>query len=266
MNKTSAFFINVMRSAFSWFLVGAATFVFFFPVLAIFFVLSPFDRSMKQVHPLISLWARTVFTARPLMHVRLEGTHHLKPGATYVLVANHQSLADILAVLHIQHPFKFIAKKELFWIPFLGWSLSLTGYIPLVRGDLKSGKEALEKASDYLKQGVSVLFFPEGTRSPDGEIRDFKIGAFKLAVETGVPVVPIVIDGTHGLLPKGSRLLARRVEVLVKVEAPERPSGGGEDGLVEQFCGGVRSKMIASLSEIRSHLRSEENPVALKKI
>ena len=266
MNKISVFFINVMRSAFSWFLVGAATFVFFFPVLVAFFMLSPFDRSLKRIHPIISFWARTVLTACPLMRVRLEGTHHLKSGATYVLVANHQSLADILAVLHIQHPFKFIAKKELFWIPFLGWALSLAGYIPLVRGDSKSGKEALEKASDHLRQGVSVLFFPEGTRSPDGEIRDFKIGAFKLAVETGVPVVPIVIDGTHDLLPKGSRLLARRVEVLVKVEAPERPSSRRENGSAEQFCEQVRSKMVASLSEIRSHLRSEENPVVLKKI
>ena len=93
--------------------------------------------------------------------VVLIGEDHLKFDGPAVLVANHQSLTDILVVLHMARPFKFIAKKGLFWIPFLGWAMAGAGYIPLVRGDAESGKSVLERARDYLKGGMCVLFFPD---------------------------------------------------------------------------------------------------------
>lgn len=257
MSKKRNLLFDLVRSIIRWFLVGVATFILFFPVLGAFFVFQILDRDRKHVHPLVSFWAKAVLFVCPLMQVRLEGTHHLKPNATYVLVANHQSIADIVAVLHLTHPFKFIAKRDLFWIPFFGWSLSLTGYIPLIRGNYKSGKEAIQKASGYLKRGVSVLFFPEGTRSRDGEIQNFKVGAFKLSLELGIPVVPIVIHGTRDLIPKGSRLLQRRVEIIVKVGAPQQPFDG-DNGSIEKFCQKVRLGMIDSLSEIRSRAKSIE--------
>ncbi len=262
MSEKRNFVFDLIRSVIRWFLVGVVTFIFFFPVLGAFLVFQILDRDRKHIHPLVSFWAKVVLFVCPLMHVRLEGTHHLKPNATYVLVANHQSIADIVAVLHLTHPFKFIAKRDLFWIPFFGWSIFLAGYIPLIRGDQESGKKVIQKALGYLKRGVSVLFFPEGTRSRDGEIQAFKVGAFKLSSELDIPVVPIVIHGTRDLIPKGSRLLQRWVEVIVKVGAPEQPFGQGS-GSIEKFCEKVRSEMIDSLREVRSRVTTSAEMVSV---
>ena len=248
------FLFDLVRSGISWFLVGVVTILVFIPVFITFLVMVVFDRDRNCIHPLISFWARAILVVCPMMCVHLEGTEHLKRGSTYVLVANHQSVADIIAVLHLSHPFKFIAKRELFWIPFLGWALSLAGYIPLIRGDNKSGKETLDRASTYLKRGVSVLLFPEGTRSRDGEIHSFKVGAFKLARDNGVPIVPIVIYGTRDLIPKGSRLLRRRVKVTVKIGTP-RLVGTSDGTSIEKFCESVRSEIITSFDEIRRRVK-----------
>ncbi|OGW85310.1 MAG: hypothetical protein A3C35_04945 [Omnitrophica bacterium RIFCSPHIGHO2_02_FULL_46_11] len=216
-----------------------------------FCILSVFDRDQTRLHPLISFWAKSILAVCPLMRVHFEGREHLKPGTTYVLVANHQSIADIIAVLHLRLPFKFIAKSDLFWIPFFGWALSLAGYIPLTRGDQKSGRETIQKAMGYLKRGVSVLLFPEGTRSRNGEIHAFKVGAFKLATELGLPVVPLVIQGTRDLIPKGTLLINHRIEVTVRIGTPHPPPSN-DSASIEAFCQKVRSEMIFSLNEMRS--------------
>ena len=254
MNQKRNLYVDLILSAIRWFLVGVVTLIVFVPVLITSLASPVIDRDRKYLHPLISFWAKATLFVCPLMRVHLEGTHQLKPDATYVLVANHQSIADIVAVLHLQHPFKFIAKRDLFWIPFFGWALSLAGYIPLIRGNQKSGKEAIQKASNYLKRGASVLLFPEGTRSPNGEIQSFKVGAFKLSSELNLPVVPIVIHGTRDFLPKGSRLFQRRVRVTVKVGAPQYPIGK-DNGSIDQFCATVRSCMVDSLKEVRSRTK-----------
>lgn len=250
MSEKEHQFFDLIRSAVSWFLVALVTFVFFFLVVIYFLLFFAFDQPRKRIHPIVSFWARTILFVCPLMKVRFENAERLEPDKAYVLVANHQSVADILAVLHLAHSFKFIAKRELFWIPFFGWSLSLAGYIPLIRGDHKSGKEALERAERYLEQGVSVLFFPEGTRSLDGEIHAFKVGAFKLASELNVPVIPLVIDGTRNLIPKGSRLIGRSAQVSVHVEPPHRPKGR-DTASIEALTEEIRSKMMDRLSSLR---------------
>ena len=251
MSEKEHQFLDLIRSAVSWFLVALVTFVFFFLVALYFLLFFAFDRPRKGIHPIVSFWARTILLVCPVMKVRLEGAGRLKENETYVLIANHQSLADIIAVLHLAHSFKFIGKRELFWIPFFGWAIFLAGYIPLIRGDHKSGKEVLECARRYLKQGVSVLFFPEGTRSLDGEIHAFKIGAFKLASELNMPVVPLVIDGTRNLIPKGSRLIGRSAQVSVHVELPRQPRGK-DTSSVEVFMEEIRNKMVDRLSSLRA--------------
>ena len=257
MNQRLTFLFDLFRSAIGWFLVGFLTFIFY-PMVLIYFLISlSFDSDRKHVHPVISAWAKSILTVYPMMRVRIEGADHIQNDRTYVLVANHQSVADIIAVLHLSHPFKFIAKHDLFWIPFFGWSLLAAGYIPLIRGNHESGKVAALRARGFLERGVSVLFFPEGTRSRDGQIQTFKPGAFKLAVELNIPVVPIVIEGTRDLLPKGSRILARRAEVLVQIGAPRYP-GDKETSGVETLLNEVRLDMIHSLEEIRSRRNTNQ--------
>ena len=251
MKENHPSFLALIRSMVGWFLVMVVTAVFFFPLLFTVLVLFSFDRNRQFTHPIVSLWARTILTVLPVMQVRIEGESHLKRDSVYVLVANHQSVADILAVLHLPHSFKFIAKKELFWIPFLGWALTVAGYIPLKRSNRQSGKQTVDQAKKYLKEGVSVLFFPEGTRSLDGEIHEFKLGAFKLASALGIPVVPIVIDGTRELVPKGNFVIRDRVQVIVKVGMPHPPIGSSNGG-VGALAQRTRNEMVASQKEIRS--------------
>lgn len=246
--KNPDFIFGLVKSGFWWFFIALCTVIFFIPVFFTALITYGFDSARKSIHPIVSLWARVILTVCPLMKVRLEGEQNLNPKCTYVIVSNHQSIADILAALHLNLSFKFIAKKELFWIPFLGWAMSLAGYIPLVRGNLQSGKNAILTAESLIKRNVSTLFFPEGTRSLDGEIHSFKVGAFKLAAETHVPVLPIVINGTYNLVPKGSRLFNRSVQVTVRVLEPHLPVGSVSP---EQLSHDVRLKMVEALKEMR---------------
>ena len=255
MSKNN-FLLAHIKSTFFWFAIACVTVIYFWPTLLLTVFLYPFDRTRKAIHLVISIWAKAVVSVCPLMDVSVEGEEHLNHQNPYILVCNHQSIADIIVALHLKHPFKFIAKKELFWIPFLGWSMQLAGYIPLVRGNQLSGKQALEKAKSYIQRGTSVLFFPEGTRSPDGEIHSFKAGAFKLAAETNVPVLPMVIDGTYNFIPKGTRIFSRTVKVKLTVLEPKIPCGTG-NASIERFIHEVRSDMIHHLKGVRSRKEME---------
>jgi len=173
------------------------------------------------LHRLSRYWARFIAWMLPFWKIRVDGTEWIEKGKAYVIVSNHQSLLDILLVLGgLPLHFKFIAKRELFWIPFFGWHLWLAGYIPLKRGDRESGRACLVKAGQWLGRGVSVLFFPEGTRSPDGKIHGFKPGAFKLALERKVDILPLVIVGTRDAIPKHSWRVEKRSLLWLEIQRP----------------------------------------------
>ncbi|MBI4115081.1 MAG: 1-acyl-sn-glycerol-3-phosphate acyltransferase [Candidatus Omnitrophica bacterium] len=139
----------------------------------------------------------------PFWRLHIVGRGRLPNNKSYVLVANHASLADIICLFTLGHQFKWLAKKSLFQIPFLGWAMSAMSYIPLERGEYGSIKKSYNEASSWLSKGMSVLIFPEGTRSKTGTIGHFKSGAFRLAIESGRPIVPIVLAGTGNIISKG---------------------------------------------------------------
>ncbi len=255
MNKVE-FCFHAIRSAICWSLVALCTLVFFFPTVFTSMVICLFDSARKRIHPFISNWAKVILVICPVMNVHVECEERIDEKNAYILVANHQSVADILVALHLNQSFKFIAKKELFLIPFLGWAMTAAGYISLVRGNQQSAKKAILQARSLIQRGVSVLFFPEGTRSPDGEIHGFKMGAFKLAAELGVPVVPMVIDGTYNLVPKGRRLLNQNVNVKLRVLKPHRAKDKDNQG-ADQLLEEVRSEMVHTLKKMRSEKEIE---------
>ena len=146
-----------------------------------------------------------------------------------------------------------MAKHDLFPIPFLGWHMSLAGYIPLKRDNVESGKNAVFKARDWLKKGVSVLFFPEGTRSPDGEIKELKAGAFRLAQQEKLKVLPIVINGTFDAIPKESWRIKKRTEFTLVIEKPRDLSQIKNLAVVEE----IRTEMIGRLKEVRQSMANE---------
>lgn len=226
--KALPFAASLLVSLGGWILVGGVTVIL---SLAGLFILWPisvlFQRASGELpHRVSQLWARTLARLLPFWEIHVTGLERIKRGKPYVVVSNHQSMLDILVLLaRLPLHFKFIAKKELFWIPFFGWHLALAGYICLKRGDPESGRACLAKASEWIRRGVSVIFFPEGTRSPDGLIHEFKPGAFKLALEEKADFLPLVVAGTREAIPKYSWRIERRAPLFLKVLAPVPTKG-----------------------------------------
>ena len=241
-------------SAAAWIFVAVGTTLLSLIGLFIFWPLSLiFQQASGELpHRLSQFWARVICVCLPFWKVRVEGLDKIDKRKTYVVVSNHQSLLDILVSLAgLPIHFKFIAKRQLFWIPFLGWHLWFARYIPLKRGDPESGRACLEKARYWVRRGASVVFFPEGTRSPDGEIHPFKAGAFKLAWEEKVDLLPVVILGTHEAMPKKSWRIEKRAEFLLSIQNAVSTKDRSPDSL-EALREGVRLTMIEELRRLRS--------------
>jgi 1-acyl-sn-glycerol-3-phosphate acyltransferase len=147
----------------------------------------------------------------------VKGLENIDPNKSYVVCVNHQSLLDIPVLYRaLPIPIRFLAKKSLFYIPVFGWSLYIAGFIPVDRTVGRKAREALKVAAKRIKQGRSVTVFPEGTRSPDGDIHSFKPGAFIMAIESKCPILPVVINGTFELGPKSAIVvLPHPIEVVV---------------------------------------------------
>lgn len=221
--RTISLLTSIFASLGGWFLVGIGT-----TVLSLFglFILWPFSFLFQQgngqlLHAVSQFWARAISRLLPFWDIHVEGLERIEKGRAYVVVSNHQSMLDIMLLLaFLPLHFKFIAKRELFWIPFLGWHLALARYISLHRGDPESGRLCLARGREWLRKGVSVVFFPEGTRSPDGEIHEFKAGAFKVALEEGLDLLPLVVRGTREAVPKYSWRIKKRVPLWLKILDP----------------------------------------------
>lgn len=184
------------------YLLVALIFLIGLPLQALILVLTlPFDRNRAVAGRFLRLVGVAVAKTFPPWRLKVEG--RFPDRRAYVVVANHQSMLDILLLSHIPREMKWIAKEELFKIPWAGWMLRMSGDIAIRRGDAESGGEALSRAKAYLARGMSVMIFPEGTRSKTGTLLPFKSGAFRLALETGVPVLPIAVHGTAQGMPKG---------------------------------------------------------------
>ena len=200
-----------------WFIVIALTIGFCCAIILCSAGLWWADRKHTVAHRLASCWGRAIFACIPSWRLTVTGRHHIPRHRAVILVANHQSLLDIMAIFCLNRQFKWIAKDSLFRVPILGWAMAMCGYIRLVRGRHGSIRETYHQAQDWLAQDVSVFLFPEGTRSTTGEMLPFKNGPFKLAVETGVPVIPITIRGTSELIQRGSWRFRPRAHVTVTV-------------------------------------------------
>jgi len=164
------------------------------------------------------------------------------------MVANHQSLLDILVLFRLFVHFKWVSKIENFRVPCIGWNMSLNGYIKLRRGDRESVAQMMEACERTILAGNSIMMFPEGTRSPDGRLRAFKHGAFTLAQQTHVPLLPIVVEGTADALPKRGFVLQGRHAIRIRV-LDEIPYAAFADMPVETVTEDIRQRIAAALGE-----------------
>jgi 1-acyl-sn-glycerol-3-phosphate acyltransferase len=166
-------------------------------------VLSFFVRSGNPMHNIARLWGRSILAASRIK-VTVTGMSNIDPASPYIYMPNHQSNFDIPVLLgHLRVQFRWLAKMELFKIPIFGRAMRKAGYISIDRNNRESAFKSLAVAANQIKNGVSVLIFPEGTRSRDGNIQSFKKGGFVVAIDAGVPIVPVVITGTRAIMPKG---------------------------------------------------------------
>jgi 1-acyl-sn-glycerol-3-phosphate acyltransferase len=161
-------------------------------------------------------WARQLLWLAGTQ-VSVKGGDAVDWNKTYVICANHQSQIDI-PLLFAQLPtgIRFMTKRGLFWVPIFGWMLAIARYIPVDRGNKEKAHRSVMRGAKRVKKGPSLLVFPEGTRAPDGEIHPFKSGAFVMAIQAAVPILPLAIRGSYAIVPKG-RLDVRpgSVEVII---------------------------------------------------
>jgi 1-acyl-sn-glycerol-3-phosphate acyltransferase len=183
-------------------------------------IVSFFDNTGTLQIRVARAWARTLLLVSGV-HVHVEGLERIDPSASYVFVANHLSYMDTpVALAHIPAQFRFLAKRGLFRIPFLGTHLSRAGHIPVPREDPRAAVKTLQAAADALqRKKISMLIFPEGGRSHDGILQPFKEGGAYIAIRAGVPVVPLVMIGTREILPLGGGIVLPG-EVTLRVLPP----------------------------------------------
>ncbi len=210
--------LKILLSIYIWAAVTLITFLTFIFVLLsriLFFGIDPFARIAHNIG--IYFWARGIIFFNPLWKFKFKGLENIDRSKTYILVSNHNSMADIICIFLIGLQFKWVGKEALFRIPIFGYCMRLIKYISLEREDLASIKRADKQIIYYLNKGISIFIFPEGTRSLDGKLQPFKNGAFKIAISEKKPVLPIVILGTRDLLPKGGWIFKGRQDINVKI-------------------------------------------------
>ena len=237
------------------FLFGIYTFIICLVMeivsLVAFVLTYPFDKQRKVVHELSRALVYMFVMVPPTWKRRVEGLEHIDNEKPYVIVINHQSMVDIMALYLVPMAFRWVSKREVYRIPYIGQFLLLHGDITI---DRKQGSKAMRKVMEqgqmWLGRGVSVAMFPEGTRSKDGEIHRFKAGAFALAKEAGVGILPVVMDGTSSLI-KRSMFFNWRNEFVIKVLpaiSAEQVAATEQNELMEK----TQATMIEALAEIRN--------------
>ncbi len=236
-------------------LVISVTSIFFFIVnFTVWFLTVLFDRRLVILQQLTCFWGSFYTYIMPTWRIKVEGRKNIRRGACYMIVCNHQSQLDILVNFRLYAHFKFVSKAEIFKVPLIGWNMYLNRYIRLVRGDRGQVDQMMRDAERALAGGSSVFFFPEGTRSKDGNIKDFKPGAFILAKKKEVPILPVVLNGTSDALPKYSMKTAGVHRIRVRV-LPEIPYEKFRDLSLDETVRLVRDTMIDGLSSLKNDMQ-----------
>ncbi|MFB3886414.1 MAG: lysophospholipid acyltransferase family protein [Thermodesulfobacteriota bacterium] len=210
----------MIRTIFVWFCIVADTLVLGSLVMVVYL----FDRSGRTGHSVARLWARVIVWASGV-RVKTEGLEHVQDKGPYLFMSNHQGAYDIFALEgYLPFHFKWLAKKELFFIPVLGWAMAAAGYISIDREGTRETVRAMNEAARKIQEGMSVVIFPEGSRSPDGSIQPFKKGGFTLAIKSRVPIIPVSITGSREVMPKEKRTVASG-EIRIRIDAPIETRG-----------------------------------------
>jgi 1-acyl-sn-glycerol-3-phosphate acyltransferase len=197
------------------------------------FLLIPFDRDGRRIHFLAAVpWAKVILKVSGIS-VAAAGKENVDEDVPRIYMTNHQSYFDIFALLaHLPVDFKFIMKQELMGIPILGPAMRRAGYVGIARDDPRKAVESMKTAAEKIRHGVSVVIFPEGTRSKDGRLLPFKRGGFNLALRSECDIVPIAIRNSYRIVPKGS-LKVNRGAMGLRIGQPIPVQGYTRKNVIE---------------------------------
>jgi 1-acyl-sn-glycerol-3-phosphate acyltransferase len=242
-----------------WLVIIVTVPILWVGAVVVWLVTVAFDRRLRALHIYSCAWASLYTYFFPYWRVSVRNRERLRNDAAYVVVANHQSLLDILVLFRLYRHFKWVSKEAVFRVPFIGWNMSMNRYIAIRRGDRADAARMMQACGDALESGSSIMIFPEGTRSLDGELREFRHGAFTLALRHHVPVLPIVLDGTLDALPKHGVTLHESADIVIQILEPIDVAPFTD---VDALRDHVRDVMAAELRRLRAERRGEIEPVS----
>ena len=242
---------RTILSIWAWFVLGVAVLTIVPMVAILRLVTAPFDKGAYHAGLLFRKIAVIHQRLNPLWKFSVSGEIPTDGRMPFVAVANHESFVDILLISHLPFEMKWMSKSEFFKIPLLGWAMWLAKDIRLQRGDKKSRAKALLECRDRLENRVSVMIFPEGTRSKSGELQDFKDGAFRIAIQAGAPILPLAVVGTRDALIKHDwRFGYSHAEVRVLDPIPT-------EGLTKNDVAHLRDRTRAVIADALDTMRAE---------
>lgn len=244
--------MNLIKSLWVWF--SSITFVLLaFPVAILLWLLAlAFDRRRLMNNRWMVIQGIVLTKMSPFWKVIVDGREKIDQKQAYIIIPNHQSLLDIVFFNMLRHRLRWVSKIEIFRVPLVGWEMKMVKYIELIRGNKASVIKMMEKCVESLQDGISVVIFPEGTRSLTGAIGKFKTGAFQLAVKTDKPLLPVLIDGTGEIMPKkGGIIFRNRRIVRLRVLDPIFPGQFGT-GDPEELAARVQAMMVTAMDQLRN--------------
>jgi len=241
---------RAVLSAYAWLVLGVIVIIWVPLVFLVWIATMPFDRGRY--------WPGFVFRRlcvvhqwlNPLWKFRTTGLKVTDPRHPYVVVSNHESFVDMLLISHLPWEMKWLSKESMFKIPLVGWLMYMAGDVKLIRGNKQSIVSAMKGCDDRLEKRVSVMLFPEGTRTRDGSLGEFKDGAFRIAIDHQLPILPLVVNGTREALQAGSWKM-NVTEAEVRVLAPI-PTEGMTKADVAELRDRVRTLISDELASMRS--------------
>jgi 1-acyl-sn-glycerol-3-phosphate acyltransferase len=244
--------MDILKSVFVW--IFSILFILIcFPLTCLVWLLVlPFDRQRRIMHWVLIYQSYMIAMMMPIWKIKIEGREKADRKATYVIISNHQSILDILLINCLRYRFCWISKIENMKRPVLGWYLSMAKYITVDRGNNESKEEMLEQAYNCLRDGTSIMMFPEGTRSVNGKIGFFKRGAFQLAISAKKPILPVLVDGTGNVLPKHGLIFKAGYKIRIKVLDPVLPEAFNTDD-----CDALALKFSTFMTRALKEFRAE---------